>query len=359
MKRILVIFTGGTIGSKQQEQAIDINEQGTALLLDSYRQQPFYRTDIQLDVAQPLNILSENIDPSHWQLLAEYVQRINQAEYDGIVITHGSDTLAYTASLFSFMFADFTIPLVFTASNYPIPDKRSNGLRNLGGSFDFICSATIPGIFVVYEDNKGEQQVYLGSRIEQCTSFDDQFSSPYRLTFGQIDKGTRQFVPQIHPLNPPLSLLKPQEVPFDRHTVIAQLTNRIQYIKPYPGLDYSYYQWGEQKPLAIVHDLHHSATACASSVERYSLPKFIARCRQENILVFICPLKDKEIALYSSSVEILDAGAIPLDKITVEAAMMKLIIAGSLHEDCTWLEQFMTTKSLYFEHFHVYTDELN
>lgn len=351
MKRILVIFTGGTIGSKQQQQTIDINEQGTALLLDSYHN---FRADIHLEVAQPMNILSENLEPSHWQLLAKYVMDIDQSQYDGIVITHGSDTLAYTATLFAFLFADVSIPLVFTASNYPIADPRSNGLRNLGGSFDFICSAALPGVFVVYEDNKGIHQVYLGSRIEQCTSFNDQFDSPYQLTYGRMETDTREFVACEHPFNPTIAQLQPRPLPFDRETVIHNLTNRVLYMKPYPGLDYRYYQWSDNKPLAIIHDLHHSATACASSTEQYSLPQFIARCRRDNILVFVCPMKDREMALYSSSVAILEAGAIPLDKITVEAAMMKFIIASAIREDAVWLEQFMQRSTLYFEKFESY-----
>ncbi len=357
MKRIAILFTGGTIGSKKQEQEIDVHGNGSYILLEAYKQQTYCRDDIELTALQPLNILSENLSPEHWRILADTLLQLDWNAYDGIIVTHGSDTIAYTATLFSFLFADITIPLVFTASNYPIADERSNGLRNFGSSIDFVAGNNLSGVFAVYENDQRESLVYLGSRMQQCASFTDQFSSPYNIVYGKMVE--RKFVPVVHQWNPDSSALRQAGLGFDREQALARLSVPILYIKPYPGLNYSYYQWMAErgKPRAILHDLHHSGTACASDISAYSLPAFVERCKRDDIPLFICPVKNAEDAMYSSSIALIEAGAIVLDKITTEAAAMKLALACSVYHANEDIIRFMKGDSLYFERYETYAEE--
>jgi len=347
MKHVLVVFTGGTIGSKKQEKSIHVADDGAYAILEEYSRLPNCHTDVRLETLQPLNILSENLTPQDWQTLASAIYAVDKDRYAGILVTHGSDTLAYTAAMMSYLFADISIPLVFTASNYPIADERSNGIRNFGHSLDFIAEAGLPGVFAVYENDRGEANVYLGTQITQCESFTDQFRSPYDIVYGtMID---RRFEWYEHVRNPSPELLVPRELPFEWSPHTLELESDIVYIKPYPGLKYSYYSFNDSKPRAVLHDLHHSGTACAVEQQPYSLLRFIERCHANGIDLYICPVKDAQAAMYSSSVALIEAGAIVVEKMSVEAAITKLMLAYSLYTDASEVKLFMLHNQVYFE----------
>jgi len=349
VKQLLVVFTGGTIGSRKQGAGIDVNQSGSYALIDEYRNSQKQRGDVTLHAIQPLNLLSENMTTNDWLVLAEAIRSLDLTLYDGLVITHGSDTLAYSAAMLSYLFADSSIPIVLTASNYPLADERSNGLRNFTNAVDFIADAQLPGIFVVYEDDKDASLVYLGTRITQAVSFTDQFGSPYGVHFGTMVN--RAFCWLEHERNPkPETLRSASAAPFVWEPETLRLDSSIVYIRPYPGLNYSYYDFTSHRPKAVLHDLHHSGTACAIEDGPYSLLQFIARCKGLGIDVYICPIRDRSDALYSSSLSLIEAGAIVIEKLSVEAAVTKLMLAYGLYDDPAQAKAFVTGSSLYYEH---------
>ena len=76
------------------------------------------------------------------------------AVYDGVIITHGSDTLPYTCAALAFLLRDVPIPLVLVASNYSLGDSRSNGLANFRSAVELIASRQVRGVFTVFQDEK-------------------------------------------------------------------------------------------------------------------------------------------------------------------------------------------------------------
>lgn len=324
MKRILIVFTGGTIGSKLDGASIDVQKGGSYSLLEAYARQTDARADVALDTIQPLNLLSENITPRDWIELAAALRETDWSRYAGIVVTHGSDTLAYTSCLAGYLFADIPIPLVLTASNYPIQDPRSNGLRNLSAAIDFVAEEGLPGVFAVYENGLGGMQIYLGTRLMQCEPFTDQFRAPYDLAYGTMEN--RRFVWRGDARNPEPGSLAPKPPLHDWTAGRPALETGVVYIRPYPGLDYSHYRLDGGRVKAVLHDLHHSGTACSVDDGPYSLPAFISRCREQGIDVYLCPVKDAADALYASSHALVEAGATILDGMSVEAALTKLML---------------------------------
>lgn len=348
MLQLLVIFTGGTIGSRKSGQGIDVLAPGSYTLIDAYTNSGLHRSDVTLTAVQPLNLLSENITPDDWIALAEAIRAADHGAYDGIVVTHGSDTLAYSAALLGYLFADAKLPVVLTASNYPLEDERSNGLRNFAGSIDFIADAGLPGVFAVYEDDKGCSHVYIGTRMTTAASFTDQFGSPYGVTYGRMERGRFQW--HDHPQNPlPESLRSAPKTGLKWEPGTLRLESGIVYIKPYPGLDYSYYDFTVRRPKAVLHDLHHSGTASAAGKGPYSLPQFITDCRAMGIDVYICPIKDRSAPLYSSSLRLIEAGAIIIENMSMEAAVTKLMLAYGAYSDRAEAEAFVTGTSVYYE----------
>ncbi len=354
-KRLIVIFTGGTIGSRKQNSAIDVDAGGTYALMEAYRESGFNREQVELQSLQPLNMLSENITPQDWHELAASLERIDQTRYDGIIVTHGSDTLAYSAVLLGYLFAAATIPIVLTASNYPLEDERSNGLRNFANAIDFASGEALPGVFVVYENEAGRSMVYLSTRLTQAEAFTDQFGSPYHTIFGEMKAGRFEAMKSAY--NPSIALMrKPAQARLRWTPDTLRLEDRILYIKPYPGLNYSLYRLDAGgKPRAVLHDLHHSGTACAIAEGPYSLPAFIRACKKEGIPVFICPVKSSSEAQYASTRSVLEAGAVLLEGISMEAALVKLMLAFGVHNDAA-AEALATGPSLFYERMEAYPD---
>ncbi|NIK79476.1 L-asparaginase [Paenibacillus castaneae] len=348
MKNLLVVFTGGTIGSKQQGAGIDVNQSGSYALIEGFMNSSHYREDVMLDAIQPLNMLSENICPSDWLTLAAAIRGIDMSAYHGVIITHGSDTLAYSAAMFSYLFADTSLPIVLTASNYPLSDGRSNGSRNFANAVHYIADAGLPGVFVVYENDQGEPLVYLGTRITQAVSFTDQFGSPYDEPFGRIVERNFEWHASVRSPEPK-QLMQQREALFTWEPHTLAIDTSIVYIKPFPGLNYTYYDFSNQKPKAVLHDLHHSGTACAIEEGPYSLLAFMSRCLAQGIDFYICPIKDRTDALYSSSLRLIEAGATVIENMSMEAAVTKLMLAYGIYDQKEQVEAFMNGTTLYYE----------
>ena len=102
MKKILVILTGGTIGSKVEGKIINTTAASSYRLLQLYNEK--YADDTEFEVIQPINILSENLTPVEWGVLCNCLFELDFEKYQGIIITHGSDTLSYTSALIGTMF---------------------------------------------------------------------------------------------------------------------------------------------------------------------------------------------------------------------------------------------------------------
>lgn len=324
MKKIMVVFTGGTIGCKVSNKTIDVDESTGYLLVEKFLEKS--RLDVEFETVQPINILSENCTPQDWSRMIQAIKKINMGEFDGIIITHGSDTLPYTAAIISYLFAATKIPIVLTASNYALDQSKSNGLRNFISSVEFICYSGIPGIFTVFEDDKGVEKVYLSTRIHEADPVNDQYTGFGGAELGHLESG--KLILNKANFNPAKDELtvKRETLKFDR----IEFKNRILAIRPYPGLDYSNFKFDKKnKPSAIVHTLYHSSTGCTREGD-VSLPAFIKYCNDQGVDFYLASFKNTTGELYRTSKELLENGAIPLQNISFEAAVAKLWLAYNL-----------------------------
>lgn len=139
--KILVIALGGTIASVRK-QSITLTA-NTAKVVDYYT-----KGDIEFDIISPFAILSENITRDNWQTLIDCIENTDLEHYRGVIILHGSDTLAYTSSIIANAFPNENIILV--AANKPIDEKESNGIQNFNAAVEHIKSDK-NGVFVSYD----------------------------------------------------------------------------------------------------------------------------------------------------------------------------------------------------------------
>ncbi len=151
-KKILLLTTGGTIASVPGRDGLEPNRSG---VMERELQQ--LRTYYDITVRDVMCLDSSNIRPEEWQTIARDIFE-NRPGYDGIVVSHGTDTMAYTASAVTFMLPDIDLPVVFTGSQLPLADILSDGPDNLRTAFAMAASGR-PGVFLAFD-----RKVMLGCR---------------------------------------------------------------------------------------------------------------------------------------------------------------------------------------------------
>lgn len=144
MKRILLIATGGTIASRKTDDGL--TPQLTPQELLSYI--PDAISLCHIDTTQPINLDSTNIWPEHWLLLSKLIEE-QYDRYDGFVICHGTDTLAYTASALSYLIQNTRKPIVLTGAQRSIDEDTTDAKTNLMDSLRFACSGE-SGVCIVF-----------------------------------------------------------------------------------------------------------------------------------------------------------------------------------------------------------------
>ena len=149
-KSIYVAYTGGTIGMQRSEQGyIPVSghlQRQLALMPEFHRPE---MPDFTIHEYTPL-MDSSDMTPEDWQHIAEDI-KAHYDDYDGFVILHGTDTMAYTASALSFMLENLTKPIILTGSQLPINQLRTDGRENLITSIEIAASAHDDGTPIVPE----------------------------------------------------------------------------------------------------------------------------------------------------------------------------------------------------------------
>lgn len=180
-KRILIIYTGGTIGSVPKDPGNPLSPLVPAKDIGHVlKYLPFYNpgnAEVVLEdaritvntIAWPKPLDSSDMGPDHWMTLANDI-RDNYQNHDGFVVLHGTDTMAYTASALSFMLKGLDKPVVVTGSQLPLGRTRTDGLQNLVSSMAFAAAEpfgvpVIPEVGVFFRDH-----LYRGCRAVKTNS---------------------------------------------------------------------------------------------------------------------------------------------------------------------------------------------
>jgi len=146
---ILMIYTGGTIGMKQDQTDQTLKPFNFDQIIDEVPELGKFAFRIDSFTFNPL-IDSSDVEPSHWKEIAKIIYG-NYDKYDGFVILHGTDTMSYSASALSFIFDGLTKPVVFTGSQLPIGIPRTDGKENLISSVEIASAKDSLGHAIVPE----------------------------------------------------------------------------------------------------------------------------------------------------------------------------------------------------------------
>lgn len=346
--KILVIFTGGTIGSTESGSYISTDGTKPYKLINMYRQRAgeFNNIDnnIIFDIKTPYQMLSENNTCDTLRMLHKCLKESCKDIYDGIIITHGTDTLAYTAAFTAYIMEGAGLPVVLVSADYVLEDKRSNGLDNFYYAVEFICREQKTGVFVSYRNAGDYPKIHFATRIIMHQAYSDDVYSICNSYYGYFDgdsflynsKNKTSFNNSKNRINPgsktypafyndtadiDCTNTRKMDAAPDKYMVIPDIppgdaASGILVIHPYPGIKYT-------PPCdsikAVLHYTYHSGTICSTAP---GLVQFAEYTRSKGIPVFITGAGTR--ADYESVKCYKELGFHVLPAMSPEAAYIKL-----------------------------------
>jgi len=161
-KRIYIAYTGGTIGMKKSTNGYIPVEGYITDVLNSMTE--LNRPEMpEFTISEFSPVLdSSNMSPNDWQNIANDIYK-NYDDYDGFVVLHGTDTMAYTASALSFMFDNLNKPVIVTGSQIPLSEIRSDGLHNLLNALYIAANYPISEVGLFFNN-----RLYRGNRATKA-----------------------------------------------------------------------------------------------------------------------------------------------------------------------------------------------
>ena len=160
MKKILMLGTGGTIASEMTPEGLTPELTPAQLL----KYVPAISELCHVDCLSLFSVDSTNIRPEHW-LMITMALRQNYDDYDGFVISHGTDTMAYTAAALSYLVQDSPKPIILTGAQKPINYHSTDSKLNLMDAFVCACDEELSGVNIVFSG-----RVILGTRARKTCS---------------------------------------------------------------------------------------------------------------------------------------------------------------------------------------------
>ena len=228
-KRILFVATGGTIASEMTAFGLKPGVSAEALL----QAVPAIAGLCDVDSEQLYDLDSTDIGPEHWLGIA-HVIRENYAGYDGFVISHGTDTMAYSAAALSYLIQGSVKPIIFTGAQKPIGFDTTDSRVNLLDSFICACRGDMHGVMIVFNG-----RVILGTRARKTHSKSfDAFSSINYPHIADVRDGRV------------LQYIVPEYMPEPLFSDV--LDTRVSLMKLIPGAPEAQLEWLLQRSDALV-----------------------------------------------------------------------------------------------------------
>ena len=323
LPKILLISTGGTIASK-----IDYRTGGVTSLLSASELYSVFPELAEYGSIYPeflFNEYSENITPQHWTLLADRIsQAVTKENYDGIIVSHGTDTMHYTSSALSFALKNVPIPVILVGSQRSSDRPSSDAFSNLVGAIRFIKDAKYSGIFVCMHSNTSDDIIacHIGTRVRKNhTSKRDAFRSLDSLPFAFIESSGIQYNKILHN-----EIIKYKDI----SKVFVSKTafdSRVFLLKFYPGFNPSFLETFLNLDYKVIiiegTGLGHINKKCFS---------IISKLIESGIFVFMtsqCIFGRVQMTVYDTGRDLLGLGVISLSNMSSETAVTKAMWALS------------------------------
>ena len=303
-KQVLIINTGGTLSSVAKEHGLTPGINADSMLKELH----IVAGEANLTTLDFTALDSANIFPEDWARLSEVISE-NREKYDGIVVIHGTDTLAYTSSMLSFMLQNIRIPVVITGSQLSISNPVADAMENLRCAI-FMAQSGRPGVFVAFN-----RKVILGCRASKVRS----------VSFDAFDSINYPNIAEISSLG-----MKIDDGALPKRNGIFRLRNQfcndIAVVKLFPGMHRSLLKSLVQEGCKAIY-----IEAYGLGGMPYLKHDFIACIRElveQGITILVgtqCRFQGSNLMVYETGRRALDAGVLQVYDMTTEAAVTKLM----------------------------------
>ena len=303
-KKILLLTTGGTIASVPGGEGLEPRRSDVM-----ERELEQLRTYYDITVRDVMCLDSSNIRPEEWQLIAEHIFT-DRTGFDGVVVSHGTDTMAYTASAITFMLPGIDLPVVFTGSQLPLTDMLSDGPDNLRTAFAMAASG-FPGVFLAFD-----RKVTLGCRAVKVRASGFSAFESVNARYAAL-VSNRGLVVDERVLPRPSGPAR----------LCAEISQNVFLLKLTPGLN------------PAVFDMLTAMGYKGIVIEAFGLGginvlhrglRGIRRCVEDGISIVVttqCLYDSANLQVYQGGSKLLELGVIQGRDMTTEAAMTKLMWA--------------------------------
>lgn len=330
--KILLIYTGGTIGMREDPKTLALTPFDFSQILQEVPELRKFSSRIDSHTFDPL-IDSSDVEPAMWVELAGLISR-KYDEYDGFIVLHGTDTMAYSASALSFMLDHLRKPVIFTGSQLPIGSLRTDGKENLVSAVEIAAAKNMRGEALVPEVSiYFNSQLLRGNRATKVnsTSF-DAFRSPNYPSLADAGISIRYHDMAIHH---PAHLERGLRI----HTT---LDTRVAILKIHPGIT-------EQ----VARNVLLGAGIRAIIIETYgsgnaiSKPWFTSIVRESaqsgRIILNVtqCLAGEVNMDIYATGKALKEAGVISGYDMTTEGALGKLFFLMGEYSDNEKVKQLL------------------
>ena len=335
MKKIFLILTGGTICSSENSDGRRESDAKSAELkiINNFRQSNSPFNSVQFETRMPLDILSENMTIDRWDILLDELRATESEKYNGIIILHGTDTLAYTASLLSLVMSEKNLPVCLVSSHSPIDCEGTNANINFRTAVELIMNGLKPNVYAFYENSDGKTYLHYGAHLLQCGNYSNDFFSKDMVAVDDTQAVCEES--------------KSYEGNNNLLSEIKKLNAKVILTNPYVGLDYN--SINLENVSAVVHTTYHSQTVCVDG-DNNSFAEFAKRCKKEGVSLILTPCNKSSFS-YVTTAEALSNGVLSIDGLTNETAYIKTLIGCSLglkeNELCEFLNTDINSESVY------------
>ena len=331
LPRVSIVSTGGTIASRVDYRTGAVRPAISAG--DLYSIVPELSDIAVIETEVLFNLFSEDLTPSHWARIAEKVAERIREGVDGVVLTHGTDTMAYTAAALSFALQGLPVPVVLVGAQRSEDRPSSDAALNLIGAVSAAAEAPFAEVVVAMHETVSDVSVafHRGTKVRKChTSRRDAFKSVNvkpiaRLVDGELVMLTEDY--RRRDRNRELTL-KPNFDP------------KVALVKFYPGMNPDiidfYVEEGYRGIVLEGTGLGHVGRSCFPSIKKAIKRGLIVAMASQ------CIWGRVNMNVYTNGRDLLAMGVIPLEDMLAETALVKLMWAlgeaDSLEEAKTLLK---------------------
>lgn len=303
-KKILIITTGGTLASAKGKDGL-APELGSK---DIFSNMEGLMSYYDVDFLELLSMDSSNMQPEEWQQIARAIDSRIQG-YAGMVIIHGTDTMAYTAAALSFMLKNVPIPIVLTGSQLSILNPIADAVENCRCAIN-MAGSSVPGVFVAFN-----RKVMLGCRASKVRTISfDAFESINHPYVGIVNS---------HGLDISHYALKKPE---GSYALWDKLCTKVFLLKLIPGTNPEIFELLRQMGYRGI--VVEAFGIGGLHFERRNLAEAIHAVVKKGMTVVVgsqCLYDGSNLSIYQTGQVILKAGALQAHDMTCEAAVTKLM----------------------------------